>query len=86
MDAGVPLPARVQRSRAKAPAPVPDTPKETAALWAWLAEHGRDIAAILIAAGGEAGQLATARAHRDVVRGDPGAHERWLTVLREVGL
>ena len=86
LSAGVALPVRVRRSRAKPGAPVPSSKHEIAGFWAFVALHGREIAPLLARAGGEDQQLRLARCFRDLRNGAPGAHERWIDLLRELDI
>lgn len=86
LAAGVALPVRVRRSRAKPGSPVPSSKHEIAGLRAFLALHGREIAPLLARAGGEDQQLRLARCFRDLRSGVPDAHERWIGLLRELDI
>ena len=84
--AGVALPVSPRRSRAKSVGLGPPSKDEIAGLWAFLSQHGREIAPLLARAGGEDQQLRLARGFRDILNGAPGAHERWMVLLRELGI
>jgi hypothetical protein len=84
LEAGLPVPVRARRGRAKPKAPVPPSIDETAVLWAFLAGHGWEIAPLLARAADEDQQLRLARGFRDLRSGATGAFERWVIVLREL--
>ena len=86
LEAGLPPPVQQRRSRVKPTAHARANPDETAALWAFLGDHGRDIALLLARTRNEAEQLAVARAYREVLNGSAGGHDRWVRTLCDLGL
>ena len=86
LEAGLPPPVQERRSRVEATARGPVSPAERAALWAFLGDHGRDIAHLIARAGDEAEQLAVARAYREVLNGSVGCHDQWVRTLHTLDL
>jgi hypothetical protein len=86
LEAGAAPPIRVRRRVAKPKGPVASSTVQNAALWSFLAEHGRDIASLLVRTEGEDQQLALAQSYRDLRDGTPDAHDRWISLLRELDL
>jgi hypothetical protein len=83
LNAGIALPVRPRRSRAK---PKPAGDAEMTTLRDFIVQHGRDIAPMLARSHDETQWLAVARAYRDVLNGVVGAHERWNRILIELGM